>query len=185
VNGIDSRTLPLEKLRDRLGLVLQDIILFPGTVLDNLRLENSDINEQQVIRALETVKATDLIDRSESGLNETIAEHGSNLSMGERQLLSFARALVFNPEILVLDEATSSVDPLTEQRVQDAVETLLKGRTALIIAHRLQTILECDEIMVVHNGQIEERGTHEELMALEGFYYKLYQIQFGAGALGS
>jgi len=155
--------------------------LFPGTILDNMRLEDPEITKQQVLNALDIVKAREIVNRSQDSLNEILSEHGSNFSMGERQLMSFARALVFNPEILVLDEATSSVDPLTEHKVHEAMETLLQGRTALIIAHRLQTILECDEIMVVNNGRIIERGTHEELLSLEGIYWKLYQIQFGPG----
>ncbi len=180
IDGIDISTIPLHILRKRLGLVLQDIILFHGTILDNLRLEENSIGEEQVIKALETINAKDLIDRFPDGLNTGLSEHGSNMSMGERQLLSFARALVFDRDILVLDEATSSVDPLTEKKLQNAVTELLKGRTSIIIAHRLQTIIESDIIFVIKDGTIKEKGSHKELLSLKGIYWHLYNIQAGA-----
>jgi ATP-binding cassette, subfamily B, multidrug efflux pump len=181
LDGQDILQMSLIDLRKRLGLVLQDIVLFPGTILDNLRLEDPDISEETVRDAIETVQATDLIVRTGAGLQAKLAEHGSNLSVGERQLLSFARALVFDPDVLILDEATASVDPLTEQRVQDAMQTLLKGRTALIVAHRIQTIIECDNIMVVQAGRITEQGTHEMLLEERGIYWSLHQLQYNTG----
>ncbi|MEQ8170798.1 MAG: ABC transporter ATP-binding protein [Candidatus Eremiobacterota bacterium] len=179
IDGIDISRIPLRILRKRLGLVLQDIILFHGTILDNLRLEENSIGEEQVIKALETINAKDLIDRFPDGLNTGLSEHGSNMSMGERQLLSFARALVFDRDILVLDEATSSVDPLTEKKLQNAVTELLKGRTSIIIAHRLQTIIESDIIFVIKDGTIKEKGNHKELLDIKGIYWHLYNIQAG------
>jgi len=180
IDGIDISTIPLQLLRKRLGLVLQDIILFHGSVLDNLRLEESSISEERVIKALETINAKDLIDRFPDGLNTGLSEHGSNMSMGERQLLSFARALVFDRDILVLDEATSSVDPLTEKKLQNAVTELLRGRTSIIIAHRLQTIIESNIIFVIKDGTIKEKGSHKELLEQKGIYWNLYNIQAGA-----
>jgi ABC-type multidrug transport system fused ATPase/permease subunit len=184
IDGIDISTIPLQILRKRLGLVLQDIILFHGTILDNLRLEENSIGEERVLQALETINAIDLIDRFPDGLNTGLSEHGRNMSMGERQLLSFARALVFDRDILVLDEATSSVDPLTEKKLQNAVTELLKGRTSIVIAHRLQTIIESDIIFVIKDGTIKEKGNHKELLALKGSYWNLYNIQAG-GAVSS
>ncbi len=181
IDGVDISTIPLQVLRKRLGLVLQDIILFHGSILDNLRLEETSIGEERVIKALETINAKDLTDRFPDGLNSELSEHGSNMSMGERQLLSFARALVFDRDILVLDEATSSVDPLTEKKLQNAVTELLKGRTSIIIAHRLQTIIESDIIFVIKDGTIKEKGNHKELLDLKGTYWHLYNIQAGAG----
>jgi ABC-type multidrug transport system fused ATPase/permease subunit len=169
IDGIDISRIPLQVLRKRLGLVLQDIILFHGTILDNLRLEENSIGEERVIKALETINAKDLIDRFPEGLSTGLSEHGSNMSMGERQLLSFARALVFDRDILVLDEATSSVDPLTEKKLQNAVTELLKGRTSIIIDHRLQTIIESDFIFVSKHGTIKEKGSHKELLDLKEF----------------
>ncbi len=177
IDGIDIRTISLDALRKRLGLVMQDIVFFPGTISDNLRLDDPTIPESKIREALEAMNAMDIIERLPVGLQTELSEQGMNLSVGERQIMSFARALVYNPEILVLDEATSSVDPLTEHRVQEALGTLLRNRTALIIAHRLQTILDSDLIMVIQRGALVERGTHAELMRLRGVYWNLYQIQ--------
>lgn len=177
LNGIDIRELDLDSLRARMGLVLQDIYLFPADIRDNLRMERESIADAEILAALRTVQAEDFITRQPSGLDTVLAERGGGLSLGERQLLSFARALVKNPGILILDEATSSVDPLTEQKIQAALQVLLKGRTSIIIAHRLQTILMCDRILVIHDGAIAERGNHNELMARKGLYYNLYQLQ--------
>ena len=179
IDGVNIEKIPADILRKRLGLVLQDIVLFPGTILDNLRMEEESIPEEKVKEAIEGVYAGDLIEKLPDGLNTSLAEHGKNLSMGERQLLSFARAMVFDPEILVLDEATSSIDPLTEKKIQNATKTILKGRTSVIIAHRLQTILECDIILVLEDGVIKERGNHGELLEKKGIYHKLYEIQNG------
>lgn len=177
LDGLDIRTIPLDVLRRRLGLVMQDIVFFPGTILDNLRLDDPSVTDSMVHHALEAMNAMNVMDRLEKGLETELSEQGANLSVGERQILSFARALVYNPNILVLDEATSSIDPLTEHRVQGALQTLLHDRTALIIAHRLQTILESDLIMVIQRGSIVERGTHSELIESKGVYWNLYQIQ--------
>ncbi|MBN2053780.1 ABC transporter ATP-binding protein [bacterium] len=180
IDGVDTRTMELTDLRRRMGLVLQDIVLFQGSLLDNLRLGDEGIQEERVMTALETVDAAHLAARHPDGLHATLAEDGGNLSVGERQLLSFARALVFDPDILILDEATSSVDPMTERRVQGAVERLLAGRTAMIVAHRLETIRACDDILVVQDGCIQERGSHDELVEAGGLYHTLHQIQNGA-----
>ncbi|MBN1354983.1 ABC transporter ATP-binding protein [bacterium] len=185
INGRDINRMNPEEFRSSISLVLQDIVLFPGTVIDNLRLDDPDISEEMVMRAINTVHAGDLIRRMDLGLKTQLTEHGTNLSVGERQLLSFARALVFNPEILVLDEATASIDPLTEHRVQGAMKTLLKERTALIVAHRLQTIVDCDEIMVIQDGRVMEHGTHSDLIAQKGLYFNLCQLQFTAGGIPS
>ncbi|MBN1297353.1 ABC transporter ATP-binding protein [bacterium] len=179
LDGRDIRTIPLDDLRRRMGLVMQDIVLFPGTVLDNLRLDDETISDIRVLNALETVGAARLVDHSITGLHRELAEHGANLSVGERQLLSFARALVHEPSILVLDEATSSVDPLSEHRIRSAMDTLMQGRTSLVIAHRLQTILDSDCIVVLQNGRIVEKGRHADLLTRRGTYSNLYQIQFG------
>lgn len=179
LDGVDIETIPLDELRRRMGLVMQDIVLFPGSILDNLRLDDESISEDQVLAALGTVGAARLADHSTDGLHRELAEHGANLSVGERQLLSFARALVHEPSILVLDEATSSVDPLSEDRIRTAMDTLMQGRTSLVVAHRLQTILDSDCIVVVRDGRIVETGRHAELLAQRGTYYNLYQIQFG------
>ncbi|HPZ08002.1 MAG TPA: ABC transporter ATP-binding protein [Candidatus Eremiobacteraeota bacterium] len=179
LDGVDISTLPLEILRKRLGLVLQDIILFPGTILDNLRMEEKSISSERVLKALDVINARDLVDKMPEGLNSKLSEHGDNLSMGEKQLLSFARAMVFDPEILVLDEATSSIDPLTERKLQNAISAILTGRTSIVIAHRLQTIIESDIILVLEDGIVKEQGTHNELLTVKGIYWNLYQIQAG------
>ena len=181
LNGQNIRTISLARLRKEMGLVLQDIVLFPGTLYQNLSLEQPGISRDDVLNALDTVNARDLVQRNPLGLDAIIAEHGGHLSMGERQLISFARALVFNPNILILDEATSSVDPLTEQRVQQAVDTLLAGRTSLVIAHRLQTIINSDLILVMQNGEIIEQGSHSFLLNQNGTYKQLYDLQLGNG----
>ena len=181
IDGIDIQSMTIQDLRKRLGLVLQDIVLFPGSIRDNLTLEDHAIPDDKIIKALHTINAQDLVERSPDGLNGRISEQGSNFSMGERQLLSFARAMIADPEILILDEATSSVDPLTEHRLQDAVATVLQGRTALIIAHRLQTISQSNLIIVLHNGQVIQTGSHTELLGRDGVYKQLYQIQLGNG----
>lgn len=179
LDGQNIQQIPLTELRHRMGLVLQDIVLFPGSIRENIRLDDDSIPDSTVINALETVGASQIIRRNNQGLDRELTEHGSNLSVGERQLLSFARALVHEPDILILDEATSSVDPESENRIRSALDTLLCGRTSLIVAHRLQTILDSDCIVVIRNGQIEEMGRHQELLNQGGTYHNLYRIQFG------
>jgi ATP-binding cassette subfamily B protein len=179
VDGRDIRDIALSEWRALLGLVLQDIYLFPGTVLDNLRAFNSAVPRNQVERAIRAAQAEELVRQLPQGLDGVLAERGANLSVGERQLLSFARALVADPALLVLDEATSSVDPHTERKVQAALEHLLEGRTAVIVAHRLSTILSADQILLLHKGELAEQGRHHELLALDGLYAKLFRLQFG------
>lgn len=178
VDGLDIRNLHTTDLRSKFGLVLQDIFLFPGNVRDNITLEQREISAEALEAASQLVTANRFIERMPQKYETEISERGANLSRGERQLLSFARALVFNPQILLLDEATSSVDPDTEKQIQLALNRLLAGRTSLIIAHRLSTILDADKILVIREGQIIERGTHRELLAQRGYYEKLYRLQF-------
>jgi len=183
-DGIDIRDIKKEELRSKFGLVLQDIFLFPGDVATNVALSANGFDRQKVIDACRTVAADRFIDRMPDGYETELSERGGNLSRGERQLLSFARALVFDPEILILDEATSSVDPETERLIQEGMATLMKGRTSIIIAHRLSTILNVDRILVVREGRIIERGTHTELLELGGYYSKLFKLQFTPNGTG-
>lgn len=178
VDGVDIREIPRADLRRRFTLVLQDIFLFPGSVADNIGLETDDISSDRLTAAARTVAADRFIDRLPDGYQTEVSEKGANFSRGERQLLSFARALAFDPEILVLDEATSSVDPETERTIQAALKKLMTGRTSLVIAHRLSTILDVDQILVIHQGEIIERGTHSELLLMNGYYTKLFHLQF-------
>lgn len=184
VDGIDIRDIKKEDLRAKFGLVLQDIFLFPGNVATNVALSSNGFDRQKVIEACRTVAADRFIGRMPDGYETELSERGGNLSRGERQLLSFARALVFDPEILILDEATSSVDPETERLIQEGMATLMKGRTSIIIAHRLSTILNVDQILVVREGRIIERGTHIELFEQGGYYSKLCKLQFTPNGTG-
>ncbi len=178
VDGHDVRDYALRDLRRHIGLVLQDVFLFSGTVLDNITLGDPSIPFEKVQEAARLIGADRFIDRLPNGYFQDVRERGLTLSHGQRQLLSFVRALVYDPEVLVLDEATSSVDTETEQLIQRAMETLLRGRTAIIIAHRLSTIQHADQILVMHRGEVRERGTHQELLARDGLYRKLYELQF-------
>lgn len=178
VDGIDIRDIDKGELRKRFALVLQDIYLFPGSIKSNIALESEEITDERIIAAVEAVNADGFIRQLPRGYDSELSEKGSNFSRGERQLLSFARALVTNPDILLLDEATSSVDPETERTIQSALKTLMAGRTSLIIAHRLTTILEVDEILVMRKGEIIERGTHTDLLLQNGYYSKLFHLQF-------
>jgi ATP-binding cassette subfamily B multidrug efflux pump len=178
VDGIDIRDIDRADLRRRFALVLQDIILFPGDVRSNISLESMDISRERVMDSARTVQANRFIGRLPDKYATRVSEKGANFSRGERQLLSFARALVINPDVLVLDEATSSVDPETERTIQESLKRLTAGRTSLIIAHRLSTILDVDEIMVIRRGEIIERGTHTELILKGGYYSKLFHLQF-------
>jgi len=178
VDSVDIREIPRADLRRRFTLVLQDIFLFPGSVADNIGLETDDISSDRLTAAARTVAADRFIDRLPDGYQTEVSEKGANFSRGERQLLSFARALAFDPEILVLDEATSSVDPETERTIQAALKKLMTGRTSLVIAHRLSTILDVDQILVIRKGEIIERGTHSELLLMNGYYTKLFHLQF-------
>jgi len=178
LDGEDINRYSSGVLRQRIGVVLQDFHIFSGSILENIRLGNPAISRADAIRAADAVQATPFIERLPEGFDTHLNERGQNLSQGERQLLAFARVLVADPEILVLDEATASIDTQTEAIVQSALETLMHGRTAIIIAHRLQTIQSADRIVVLKHGEIREVGRHQELMAAKGIYYTLSQLQF-------
>jgi len=178
VDGVDVRQWALPDLRRAIGLVQQDVQMFSGTILDNVRLSRVDLSEAEIRQALARAQALDFVERLPAGLNETLRERGSNLSAGQRQLLSFARALAYDPGILVMDEATSSVDSETERLIQVALLHLLEGRTALVVAHRLSTIEKADRIMVLSHGELRESGTHQELLAHRGLYYRLFELQY-------
>ncbi len=178
IDGRDIREYASQDLRRHIGLVLQDVFLFSGSVRENLTLGDSSIPFEKVQEAARLIGADRFIERMPAGYDQDVRERGLTLSHGQRQLLSFVRALVHDPRILVLDEATSSVDTETEQLIQQAMETLLRGRTAIIIAHRLSTIQHADQILVLHRGEIRERGTHQELLARDGLYRRLYELQF-------
>ncbi|MBD3161020.1 MAG: ATP-binding cassette domain-containing protein [Candidatus Eisenbacteria bacterium] len=183
LDGDDIRSFRQRAWREKLGLVLQEIHLFPGTVRDNLRALVDDVPQEALERAVRIVGAEEVIARLPDGYDQELTEGGTNLSMGERQLLSFARAIVRDPDLLVLDEATSAVDPATERRLQDAVDRLLAGRTSLVIAHRLATIVSADRILVVHKGRLVEEGTHRDLYERGGIYRDLFDLQFKSGAV--
>ena len=178
IDGVDIRDMSKADLRSRFALVLQDILLFPGDVKSNISLESKHIPDEKVVEAAGTVEADRFIRRLPEGYATEVSEKGANFSRGERQLLSFARALVTDPDVLLLDEATSSVDPETERMIQASLKKLMEGRTSLIIAHRLSTILDADEILVIRRGEIIERGTHTELILKDGYYSKLFHLQF-------
>ncbi len=178
LDGIDIRDIRKADLRRRFALVLQDIILFPGNIKSNISLDSKKISEDQIISAARTVEADRFIKRLPAGYDTGVSEKGANFSRGERQLLSFARALAVNPDVLLLDEATSSVDPETERTIQSSLKRLMTGRTSLVIAHRLSTILDVEKILVIRRGEIVERGTHTELLLQDGYYSKLFHLQF-------
>ncbi|NBC07861.1 MAG: ATP-binding cassette domain-containing protein [Bacteroidetes bacterium] len=179
VDGTDIREFDLEAYRRRIAIVLQDVFLFSGTVYENISLRDERISREQVIEASKMIGAHEFIEKLPGGYDYEVMERGATLSMGQRQLISFVRALVFDPDILILDEATSSIDPETESVIQYAIETLIAKRTSIIIAHRLSTIQHADKIMVLSKGQVEELGGHEELLKIEdGRYRNLYEMQF-------
>jgi len=178
IDGVDAKDMDLTDLRSRFGVVLQDPFLFTGTIGGNIRLGTERIQDEHVAKAAEDVNLGDFIRALPNGFNEEVRERGSTLSTGQKQLISFARALAHEPKILILDEATSSVDTETEFRVRDALARMVEGRTSLIIAHRLSTVQRADKIIVMHKGQVREMGTHQELLAHRGIYFKLYQLQY-------
>ena len=178
VDGVNIKDFELQGLRRSIGIVLQDVFLFSGSVSENIRLGNPDIDDARVQHAAETVHAARFIGKLDRQFASKVGERGSSLSVGQKQLLAFARALAFDPRILVLDEATSSIDTETELLIRDALEKLLAGRTSIIIAHRLSTVQNADRIIVLHRGRIRETGTHQELLHLKGIYWKLYQLQY-------
>ena len=178
IDGVDIKEMNLDDLRCRFGVVLQDPFLFSGTVAGNIRLGTARIQDADVEQAAEDVNLADFIRTLPAGFKEEVRERGSTLSTGQKQLISFARALAHSPKILILDEATSSVDTETEFRVRDALSRMVEGRTALIIAHRLSTVQRADKIIVMHKGQVREMGSHQQLLSQRGIYYKLYQLQY-------
>ncbi len=178
VGGNDIRDYRLTDLRRHIATVLQDVFLFSGSVSHNINLGNSEIGRDSMRDVSRYINAERFIERLPGGYDEEVGERGSSLSVGERQLLSFARALVYDPKILVLDEATSSVDTETEYLVQDALRKFMEGRTSIVVAHRLSTIRYVDRIIVLHKGCILEEGSHQELLARGGAYSKLYELQF-------
>jgi ATP-binding cassette subfamily B multidrug efflux pump len=178
IDGVDVKEMDLVDLRSRFGVVLQDPFLFSGTIGGNIRLGTKRIQDADVEQAAEDVNLADFIRALPKGFDEEVRERGSTLSTGQKQLISFARALAHEPKILILDEATSSVDTETEFRVRDALNRMVEGRTSLIIAHRLSTVQRADKIIVMHKGQVREMGTHQQLLAQRGIYFKLYQLQY-------
>lgn len=185
LDGIDLREWDPLLLRKSFALVPQDVFLFSDTIRENVRLWDDRMNDEAIWEALKTVQADSLVERYPEGLATVLAERGQTLSTGERQLLAFARALAANPRVLILDEATASIDPSTESKIQRALQTLLKGRTAIVIAHRLTTIRQAHRIIVLNQGRIVESGTHEELLALRKYYYTLYRTQFQVATAGA
>ncbi len=178
LDGVDIRELDLTELRRQFGIVLQDPFLFSGTIASNIRLGTDGIGEEAVLGALETVNLSDFVQSLPDGLGHEVRERGATLSVGQKQLLSFARALAHDPRFLILDEATSSVDTHTEHLIRSALERLIEHRTSIVIAHRLSTVQRADRILVFHKGKLREQGTHQELLAQRGIYYKLYQLQY-------
>jgi len=183
IDGVSVQDYELNYLRGNIATVLQDVFLFSDTIFNNITLGNPDITMDEVVEAAKRVGAHDFIERLPGGYLYNVMERGATLSAGQGQLISFIRALVYNPAILVLDEATSSVDTETELLIQRAIENLMKGRTSIVIAHRLSTIQKADQIIVLDKGQIREKGTHQELLRLNGYYKKLYDLQFNSGGI--
>jgi ATP-binding cassette subfamily B protein len=177
IDGIELNDIAGNELRKLVGVVMQDVVLFAGSIRENLSFGDPSISDAQIREAARVVGADRFIEKLPGGYDYRIRENGSGLSAGQKQLLAFVRALLYNPEILVLDEATSSVDTETESLIEEATDRLMKHRTSIIIAHRLSTIQHADKIVVLHKGTIRETGTHQELLAQRGLYYKLYLLQ--------
>jgi ATP-binding cassette subfamily B protein len=178
IDGVDVRDVTLPSLRQQIGVVLQDSFLFSDTVMNNIRFGRPEATDEEVVAAAQLARAHDFIERLPDGYQTVLGERGSGLSQGQRQLLSIARAALTQPRILILDEATSSVDTRTERQIQAALEQIMEGRTSFVIAHRLSTIRNADQVLVLVKGAIVERGRHEELLAQHGVYYDLYMSQF-------
>jgi ATP-binding cassette subfamily B multidrug efflux pump len=182
LDGVDLRDWDLQALRENFAVVLQEVFLFSGTIAGNIRLGREDISEERVTWAAQEVSAEPFINRLRGGYQAEVKERGAGLSVGQKQLISFARALAFDPALLILDEATSSIDTETEQLIQQAIERVMRNRTSIVVAHRLSTIQRAEQIIVLHHGEIRERGTHQELLAQHGLYWKLYKLQYADGA---
>ena len=182
LDDVNIEQYDLDTLRRNIAVVLQDVFLFSGSVMDNITLHDSDITKDEVIEAARLIGVHDFIMQLPGNYDFNVRERGNTLSLGQRQLISFIRAILSNPAVLILDEATSSIDSESEQLIQKAIDTLITDRTAIVIAHRLSTIRKADKIIVLDKGEIVEAGTHEELIASQGFYYKLYQLQFDKGS---
>lgn len=178
IDGVDIKEYDLSALRQHIGVVLQDVFLFSGSIRDNISLGNPDIPLEKIIEAADLVGAREFIDRLPGGLEYNVMERGATLSVGQRQLISFVRAMVYDPKIIVLDEATSSVDTETEELIQNAINKMMKGRTSIVIAHRLSTIQHADKILVLDNGEIKESGTHDKLLAKDSYYSQLHKMQY-------
>ena len=178
LDGQDIRNIPVNKLRGSIGIVLQDTVIFSDTIAQNIRYGRIDATDEEIVEAAKIARVDDFASKLSDGYNTMLTEGGSNLSQGQRQLISIARAVLADPKILILDEATSSIDTRTEMHIQEAMVALMKGRTSLIIAHRLSTIRDADKIVVISGGKVVEAGDHDELLAQKGEYYKLYQSQF-------
>jgi ATP-binding cassette subfamily B protein len=178
LDGVDLRELDLAALRSHFAVVLQDPFLFAGTIAENIRFGNDAITEAALRQAARDVNVLDFIESLPGQFNEPVRERGSSLSTGQKQLINFARALAYNPRVLILDEATSSVDTDTELRIRGALERMVEGRTSVLIAHRLSTVQRADTILVMHKGQLREMGSHQQLLAQRGLYWKLYQLQY-------
>ena len=178
IDGVNINDYEIDRLRKSMGVVLQDVFLFSGSVIDNITLRDSSVSREQVIEAAKLIGVHDFIMQLPGGYDYNVMERGSTLSLGQRQLLSFIRALLYNPSILILDEATSSIDTESEILIEKAIDKLISGRTSIVIAHRLSTIRKADKIIVLDKGVIKEIGTHDELLLMGGFYAKLHEMQF-------
>jgi ATP-binding cassette subfamily B protein len=178
LDGVDLRLQDLNALRKHFAVVLQDPFLFTGTLAENIRLGNEDITAEGLRQAARDVNVLDFIETLPNQFDEPVQERGNSLSTGQKQLINFARALAYNPRILILDEATSSVDTDTELRIRGALERMVEGRTSVLIAHRLSTVQRADTILVMHKAQLREMGTHQQLLGNRGLYWKLYQLQY-------
>jgi ATP-binding cassette subfamily B protein len=178
IDDVNIEKYDTDALRKNIGVVLQDVFLFSGSILDNITLRNPEISREKVIEAAKLIGLHDFIMMLPSNYDFNVMERGATLSLGQRQLLSFIRALLYDPSVLILDEATSSVDTESEMMIQQAIDKLITGRTSIVIAHRLSTIRKADKIIVLEKGEVKEIGTHEELITRDGYYQKLYQLQF-------
>jgi len=179
IDGVSLKDYPIEELRKKVGLVLQDPFMFYGDIASNIRLHNEELTDEDVREAAEFVQADHFIGELPNGYEQKVTERGSTLSSGQRQLIAFARTIAMNPKVLVLDEATANIDTETEVAIQKSLEKMREGRTTIAIAHRLSTIADAELILVLHHGEIVERGTHAELLAQKGLYYTMYELQNG------